>query len=232
MAENEPGIGGQLIGMLNIYIDPAAAVKQIPRKRSWLWPLLVSSLVTVVVQYLSVPIALRVMQQNPPGGMSAEQLQRSMGMIETMQKVGVFASPLIMAGMLALSAAILLGSCSVMGLVARFRDLFSLLCHCSLIGMLQTIAGYVVVRLKGDEIQTVEELQPSFGLGLIFHQGISKPVMAVLNYFSIFTIWYIVILSLAVACMTGSTKGKGFAAAAPVWLLGLLFFVGISFLRR
>ena len=155
-----------------------------------------------------------------------------MGMIQTMQKVGVFASPVIMAGILALSAAILLGSCSVLSMRATFRDLFSLVCHGSLIGMLQTIAGFVVIRMKGDEIQTVEELRPSFGLGLFFHEGIGKPALAVMDYFSIFTIWYIVILSLALACLTGSSKGKGFAAAAPAWLLGLLLVVGLSFLQR
>jgi hypothetical protein len=86
--------------------------------------------------------------------------------------------------------------------------------------------------MRGDEIQTVEELRPSFGLGLFFHEGIGKPALAVMDYFSIFTIWYVVILSLAVACLTGSSKGKGFAAAAPAWLIGLLLVVGISFLQR
>jgi hypothetical protein len=86
--------------------------------------------------------------------------------------------------------------------------------------------------MKGDEIQTLEELQPSFGLGLFIHEGVGKTMMAVLNYFSIFMIWYIVILGLALACLTGSSKGKGFAASAPSWLLGLLIVVGISFLRR
>jgi hypothetical protein len=230
--EEAAGLGEQLSGMLNIFIDPAAAVKQVRRKLSWLWPLLIAGVVTATLGYLNIPAAIRAMQMNPPGGITAEQLERSMGMIQTMQKVGVFASPAIMAGMLALGAAILLGSCSVLGLRATFRDLFSLACHGSLIGMLQTIAGFVVVRMKGDEIQTVEELQPSFGLGLFFHEGVSKPVMAVLNYFSIFTIWYIVILSLALACLTGSSKARGFAAAAPAWLIGLLFFVAISFLQR
>ena len=230
--EEAAGFGEQLSGMLNIFIDPEAAVKQVRRKLSWLWPLLIAGVVTATLGYLNIPLTIRAMQMNPPGGMTGEQLERSMGMIQTMQKVGVFASPVIMAGVLALSAAILLGSCSVLGMRTTFRDLFSLVCHGSLIGMLQAIAGFVVIRMKGDEIQTVEELRPSFGLGLFFHEGIGKPALAVMDYFSIFTIWYIVILSLALACLTGSSKGKGFAAAAPAWLIGLLFFVGISFLQR
>lgn len=230
--EETAGIGSQLAGMLNIFIDPAAAVVQVRRKLSWLWPLLIASAITVTIQYLMIPVAIRIMQLNPPGGMTAEQLERSMGVIQMTQKIAVFASPLLMAGMLALGAAILLGACSVLGLRARYLDLFSLGCHCSLISMLQQIAGFFVIRMKGDEIQTMEELQPSFGLGLFIHEGVSKPMMAVLNYFSIFMIWYIIILGLALACLTGSSKGKAFAASAPAWLLGLLLVVGISFLRR
>ena len=231
-ASESAGFGSQLMGMLNIYIDPAAAVSQIRRKNSWLWPLLIVSIVAVTVQYMSIPTVMRVMQTNPPSGMTAEQLERSLPMIQTVQKVTAFAIPVFMAGMMALSAAVLLGTCSVMGLRSSFRELFSLACHCSLITILQFIAGFIVVRMKGDEIQTLQELQPSFGLGLFIHEGVSKPMMAVLNYFSIFMIWYIVIMSLTVAHMTGSSKGKGFVAAIPSWLLGLLFFVGMSFLQR
>ncbi len=230
---SEPaGFGGQLVGMLNIFIDPAGAIKAIRRPWSWLWPLLIASVVTVVVQLMLVPTTMRIMQMNPPGGMTAEQFESRMGMIQTMQKVGVFVTPVFLAAMLALGAAILLLSCTVLGMSASFHDLFSLASHCSLITVLQTVAGLLVVRMKGDEIQTLAELRPSFGLGLFFHEGISKPLLATLDYFSIFVIWNIVVTSLALAYLTGSSKGKGFAAAAPSWLLGLLIFIGVAQLQR
>jgi hypothetical protein len=226
------GFGEQMMGMLNIFIDPAGAIKAIKNKWSWLWPLLIFSGVTVVVQLMLVPTTMRILQTNPPGGMTVEQFESRMGMIQTMQKVGVFVTPVFLAAMLALAAAILLLACTVMGMNASFRDLFSLVSHCSLISMLQTIAGYFVIRMKGDEIQTIAEMRPSFGLGLLFHEGIGKPLLATLDYFSIFTIWNIIITSLALAYLTGSSKGKGFAAAAPSWLLGLLIFIGVSYLQN
>lgn len=225
------GFGEQLMGMLNIFIDPAGAIKAIRNKWSWLWPLLIFSAVTIVVQLMLVPTTMRILQTNPPGGMTPEQFESRMGMIQTMQKVSVFVTPVFLAAMLALGAAILLLACTVMGMNASFRDLFSLVSHCSLISMLQTIASFFVIRMKGDEIQTIAEMRPSFGLGLFFHEGISKPLLATLDYFSLFTIWNIIIASLALAYLTGSSKGKGFAAAAPSWLLGLLIFIGVSYLQ-
>ncbi len=222
----------QLVGMLNIFVDPAATVKRIPRSYSWLWPLLIVSVVMAAISLGLVPVTLRVMQENPPGGLSAEQLQRALPMIETSQKVLAWATPVVFGVLLAFQAAILLVSCVLTGIRARYRDLFSLLAHGALIGVLQSVAGYAVVRLKGDQIQTLEELQPGFGLDLLIGASISKPLMAALKYFSVFTIWYIIILGIALAALAGVTKKKAYLASAPVWLLSMLLAVALSFVRR
>jgi len=103
--EEAAGFGEQLSGMLNIFIDPAAAVKQVRRKLSWLWPLLIAGAITVTVGFLMIPkiMMTRPMVNRIILGIAAEQLERYM-------RIGVFLSTLIMAAMLALSAAILLGA--------------------------------------------------------------------------------------------------------------------------
>jgi hypothetical protein len=50
-------------------------------------------------------------------------------------------------------------------------------------------------------------------------------LLAFVNFFSIFEIWYIVILGLSLAYLTGSSKGKAFAAITPAWLIPLLLAV-------
>ena len=221
-----------MIEMFNIFLDPAASARRIPQRLSWLAPLLVVGIGGALISWFTVPTVMRVMQLDPPGGMTAEQLERSIGVIETTQRVMGLASPLLAAGFLALLAAVLLGACSVLDIKSSFRDLFSLLAHGSLISFLGQVAGFIVLRIKGDEIQTMEELQPSFGLDLIFHEGLSKPAAAALKYFSIFTIWYIVMVTLTLAALTGCKKGRAFLAITPVWFLPLIFMVGLSFLRR
>lgn len=221
-----------MIGMFNIFLDPAATARRIPERLSWLPPLLLVGIGGALISWFTVPTVMRVMQMNPPGGMTAEQLQRSIGVIETTQRVMGLASPLLAAGFLALLAVILLGACSVLDIKTKFRDLFSLLAHGSLISFVGQLAGFVVLRIKGDEIQTMEELQPSFGLDLIFHEGLSKPLAAALKYFSIFTIWYIVMVALTLAALAACKKGRAFLAMTPVWFLPLIFVVGLSFLRR
>jgi hypothetical protein len=117
---------------------------------------------------------------------------------------------------------------SVMGAVtgarAKFRDVFSLMAGCALIPALQYIATFVVVRVKGDEVHSVEQLTPPFGLD-IFVQDLHGVAFAVVNFFSIFEIWYIVVLVVGFAALAKCSKGKAFTTTAPAWILQLLIRV-------
>jgi hypothetical protein len=223
--------GDQFLGMMNIFVDPASAVKRIHRKASWLWPLLLVSAGTIILSLLSLPIVMRVMTENPPAGMPAGQIEKSIGMIETMQRVSIFFTPVLLAGIWALLAWVLSLVCSVAGMNARFRDLFSLLAHCALIPLVGQIAGFIVVSVKADQIESLAELKPAFGLDLLFHDGIDRQLLAVLNYFSMFTIWYIIVLAVGLAHLAGVSKSKAFLASIPVWLLPLPFMVAGSFFQ-
>jgi hypothetical protein len=225
-------VNDQLIGMANIFVDPGATVKRVVQhKNSWVLPLVIISLITIVVSLWQIPLAMRIMEQNPPGGMTAEQFQQRAGMISTMQKVGVFFTPVIVAIIALIQAWLISVTCSIMGLRAKVRDVFSLIMYASLIPTLGVIAGFLVVRAKANEIQSLDELRPAFGLDIFIHEGVSKPVQAILSYFSIFTIWYIVVLSIGVARLAEAPVSKGFIATIPAWLLSLLFFVGAASLR-
>ena len=77
------------------------------------------------------------------------------------------------------------------------------------------------MRTKGDEITSQEQMSPAFGLDIFIPaHGV---LLTHLNFFSIFQIWSLVILALALAALTGSSKGKAFAAITPAWLIPLIF---------
>ena len=218
-----------ILSMLNIFIDPKEAVKGFDSKWAWVWPLLVVALVAGVVRWLIVPLALQAMQYEPPGKMTQEQLQAAMPRIQMMSKIGVFAAPITSGLMMAMVAGLLAGACAVLDIKASFHSLFTLVAHCSLINAVQGVANYVVLNLKRDEIQSIQQLIPHFGLDLLMSDGANKQLVALLGYFSIFQIWYLVVLALGLAFLAGVPKGKAFAAITPVWLLGLIMRIGASF---
>lgn len=230
-SEPQPGMGTRIIGMFNIFVDPEGAAKNIRLSWSWAPPLVLSSLIIGICGYLLIPTTLRVMQMNPPGNMTSEDLEKALPMMQFMQKLSVVASPVIIGVFAAIGAGILTGVCAVMNIKSRFQENFSLLTHAGLIGAVSYLAGFIVV-INRTAIQSVQELKPGFGFDLLLDDGANRFLYAFLNYFSVFTVWYILMLALTFAFLTRISKPKAFAATAPVWMLGLLFsLVGAVFQR-
>jgi hypothetical protein len=164
-------------------------------------------------------IDVQMAQRNMP----PEQLERAKDMGHMIGKVIGFAIPVFLWLFAMLLALLVTVTGSMVGLRTKFRDVFCIMAACSLISSLQYAATYVVLRSKGDEITNQEQMTPPFGLDIFVNAH--GPLLAVLNFFSIFEIWYLVIVGLTLAYLTGSSKGKAFAAITPAWLIPLLFKV-------
>ncbi len=229
--EQKLGIGDGIVGMLNIFVDPKGAAKRVPAPLSWLWPVITLSIIYGVFTYLMLPYALtlidlRMSQQNVP----AEQLERARTVTHMITQVGVLFTPLVWIGVVALLSWIVGVMGSIAGLRAKFRNVFSLMAACQLILSLQLIAIYIVIHAKGDDITSPEQLTPPFGLD-IFLQNIHGALFALINFFSIFEIWYLIVLTIGLAALAKTSTGKAFFAITPVWLLGLLYRVVAAMLQ-
>ena len=229
MAEENASAASGFLGMFNAFVDPAGLAKASKAKLFWLWPTIVTTIVFIVVGYLLMPYTLqvgeaRIAAQNVP----PERLESTRNVARIFTQVFVFVIPVFIVLFTMLGAWLVSVTGSIMGLRAKFRDIFSLMMACTLISDLQYIASYIVLRTKGDEITTQEQLMPPFGLDIFIPaHGF---LLAILNFFSIFQIWYLVILALALAALTGSSKGKAFAAITPAWLIPLIFrMIGAAF---
>lgn len=229
MAEENPSAASGVLGMFNAFVDPAGLARACKAKLFWLWPLIVASIVFIVIGYMMMPFTLqladaRIAAQNVP----AERLENARNMAHTISNVIVFVVPVFLVLFTMLGAWLVAVTGSIVGLRAKFRDIFSIMMACSLISCLQYIANYIVLRTKGDEITTQDQMTPPFGLDIFIPAH--GALLAILNFFSIFQIWYLVILALALASLSGSTKGKAFVAITPAWLVPLIFkIIGSAF---
>jgi len=223
--EQKLSVGDGFIGMLNAFVDPAGLAKRVPAPLSWLWPVITLCVIYLVFGYLMLPytlavVDLRLSQQN----ISAEQAERARNLTHTVTQFSFLATPVIIIGLLALFAWLVTVTGSIAGVRAKFRNVFSLMAACALIPALQYIATYIVVHAKGDEITSQEQLTPPFGLD-IFLQNIHGALFGLVNFFSIFEIWYLIVLTFALAYLSKSTKGKAFFAITPAWVVPLLLRV-------
>lgn len=229
--ETRPSVSAGLTGIFNVFIDPAATAKAVRAPLAWLWPLIITSVVSIIYGLFFTPLLIDTMRKYPPGGASGPQLDQALRITEMMSRISMFVSPVIIAAFIALFAALVMLTASMMSVRVKFRDMFSLLSACSLISAVQIIANYFVLRAKADEIGSMQQLQPPFGLD-IFFSDLKGPLFAILNYFSLFQVWYLVMLALALSYLAGTSKGKAFAAITPAWLIPLLFKIVGSLFQR
>ena len=218
-------VGDGIVGMLNAFVDPKGLAARVPAPLSWLWPLIVLCVIYVVFGYLMMPytmayIDLRMSQQNMP----PEQLERARTITHAVYQFLPAATPVIVIAVFALLAWLVGLMGSIAGVRAKFRDIFSLMANCALIQGLQVIAAYIVIRSKGEEITSQEQLTPALGLD-IFFPNLHGTLLTVLNYFSIFQVWYLVVLTIGLAYLAKTTKGKAFFAITIAWLVPLLLRV-------
>lgn len=223
--EQKLSVGDGFVGMLNVFVDPKATARRVPAPLSWLWPLITLSLISVVFGYLMTPYIMqafdaRLRQATVP----PEQFERVQNFYHILAQVIPVISPLtVIIGLLLLAWLVGLTG-SMAGVRVRFRDVFSLISACWLVQSLQTIATYIVLRSKGDEITSQEQLTPPFGLDIAL-QNVHGALGAVLNFFSIFEIWYLVVLTIGLAYLGKTTKGKAFFAITVAWVVPLLLRV-------
>lgn len=230
--EQPETIGDDLVGMGSFFVDPEGAARRIPHKWFWVGPVIVISIISVVAALLRLPITEHVMQNMPvPPNVSPEQFQRNLDLGLRIQQIAIWFTPLIVVIVDLVAALILLAMSSVLSAKAKFLSLFNLIAGCSLIQGLAAIAGIAILRAKG-EVSTVAELQPALGLDIFMPEGSNKFLVALLASFSIFEIWWIVMIVLIYSRAFRVSKGKAFAAIFPLVLLGMLVrLVGAAFAR-
>jgi hypothetical protein len=239
MATTMPGSSAQsetlandLAGMGSFFIDPPGAARRIFHKWFWIGPLVVFSIVSMVASYLMLPMVQHVLEVSPiPAGSSPEQYQSGMDVAMTIQRVSMYFSPAIVAVILALQALAIWATCSVLTIDVKFRWLFNLVAGCSLIQVLASIASLAILKGKG-EISTMAELRPALGLDIFLPEGTNKYATAFLGYFSIFEIWWIVMMVLVFSTAFRVSKGKALAAVLPLIMVSILLRMGAAAFQR
>lgn len=221
-----------LAGMGNFFIDPAGAAPRIFRKWFWIGPLVLFSIVSITASTMMMPLMRHVMEVAPiPSNVTPEQYQKQMEMGLKIQSVAIYFAPLFGAVLYAIQAAILLGMSSIMSVPAKFLSMFNLVAGCSLIQLLASIASLVILKAKG-EVSTMAELRPALGLDIFLPEGSNKFLAAFLGYFSVFEIWWIVMIVLIFSAAFRVSKGKAFSVVLPLILLNVLLRVGAAAFSR
>ncbi len=220
-------LAAPMLGAFDILLAPRDAYRRLDQRASWLIPLFLVALGTILVQRAMLPYVLRVLELTMPVGTEPEQIEAALRMTQLMNQLGWITVPLLLPLKWLLGALLMAGACIALDVQIERRPLFALLAQVSVVGLLQQITVWMIVVSRGEGVATVADLDPALGFQLLV-PSLEGIALAVAQTFSFFTLWWIALLVMGVAHRSGCSLKKAFAVVSPLWLLLLIFRIGLA----
>ena len=66
-----------LLGILNVFIDPASTARRVQLKWFWIYPLIVLSIISAISLLQLIPFTIHATSVDPPNGVSGPQLDQA-----------------------------------------------------------------------------------------------------------------------------------------------------------
>lgn len=223
--ERSESFASDLAGMFSFLFDPQGAARRLPRKWFWVAPTLLCCIAFMIYSAVSSPILSHYMQTAPiPNGVNPDQYAQMLRMQEKFAWVGMIVAPLMVLFMFVIFSALTFAVSSMFAIQAKFGKIFNLFAGCSIFSAIQALVWALILKMKG-EISATSEIRPPLGLDIFLPDGTSKLLMGIASYFSIFQIWYIVMIVLIFSIGFRVSKGKAMAVITPAIVLGLAFTI-------
>ncbi len=225
-------LADNLTGIMAFLIDPGSAARRIFHQRFWIAPWILMTIVAFASSYFTLPVVQHVLDIAPvPPGTDPAAAQKGAEMGMKIGHIAMYAAPVTTLLLFCIQAAILYGMTAVLSIRATFVNMLNLVAGCSIIQVLAAMAAVVIIRMKTD-ISTMAELRPALGLDIFMPEGTNKFLVAFLGYFSVFEIWWLVMMILVLSSAFRISKGKALLVVSPIVLISLIFrLTGTAFAR-
>lgn len=207
--------------LVRVLFAPTEVFEENREKPAFWIPWIIVSVLILAITMLSFPYTMAAMR------LGAEA--RGQPLPASMESIARFSSlvavPVMMLLMCLVSAGLMYLVLLAAGGTVRYKGLLSVSIMGGLIGVLQVLLTFVVLKMRGPEgLQTIADYQVSFGLDLLLPQDASLPrlVSGALKAITPFSIWSLVLTAIGVRVTEKTSNGAAWAASAAAFLLGVV----------
>jgi hypothetical protein len=234
--------------IVGVFIAPVATFKYLARRPDFWSVFIVLSLLSIAAAVIVLPktlpaqISLAVEKvQNTPG-MPEEGRKAAIEMIPKITPIAtyvgaVLATPIGLAVLFLLSAAILFFISLMQGLDTDFKRLLGVIPWASLIGLPSSIINAVILMMRDamdkTQIMDLRYLRPFSLLSLIPQSvDLPRPVEMILTMIDPFYVWGIIVLVIAVQQANKSKQSQAVLSVTILTVLTLIAFGAMSLLNN
>ena len=159
-------------------------------------------------------------------------MQQALAFSERFKYIGLMFVPIFLLIRWAFVSALLYFLCVLLEAPGelRYRGVFSVVVYSEMILLFMSIVNVLVLYAKGiGSVQHITDLQAVVGLDFLLKNKMSNlPLYTFLSSINVFTIWYLVTLTIGISVLTGYRKLKSALIVTGVWLLGVAFQLAMS----
>jgi hypothetical protein len=207
--------------MVRVLFSPTAVFEEQKEAPTFWVPWLVLCVLLIAVTLLGFQYQLAAAR------LGAEATGRPFpASVETIMRFSMIAGvPIVTLIMLLITAGVMYLVLMGSGGEVRYKGLMSVAVFSGMLGVLQVLATFAVLKLRGPEgLTTVADYQVSFGLDLLLPTDASVPkfVGAILRGLSPFSLWGLMITATGIHVMEKTSKAAAWTAAVVSLLLGLV----------
>lgn len=220
------GFGGKLA---NIFASPGKTFQELDRRPTWIAPLIITILVTVIATQIAFPIIMNAQLENirsnpniPPERLQAIETQLSQNaqtqriITVVSQVIGTPIVFLILAGIFYLMGTVILGGDST------YKKVLSVLSWSYCILIISAIVSTALIIAKGNMNVSLSLalLLPADAIGTRFYTFMSK--------FDFFIIWFLAVFAIGFGYIYRFSTAKAFTAVGILWAIWIAVSVALS----
>jgi len=215
---------------VKIFSDPAPAFESIRIKPTWLFPVIVTIIMAVIMIFLTTDLQLQAQKDAILNSERIPEEQKD-ALIEGMEGAGAVKTIVLPSGAaiigsfiyFALAGAVFMLIGNVfMGGQTSYKQNFALAAWGSIIGIAETIVKIPLMISKGSyNVYT--------SLALLLDESESKTVLfQVFDAIDLFAIWKIVIFAIGFSVIYKFSQKKGYMAIIPLYLIIIAISIGFK----
>ncbi len=206
--------------LIDIFIDPVKVFRRIGAGLPWWQPFIVIAIASSAIAYFQQPINKQLFLLNERG-LSEEQLQVQGEMMDRFGLVGLIATPIVVLIIYVILAALCNVAVNLASGKSNFKKILCLLSFTAFVGIIEQGLRMLIIHKRGIEnITSRDDLYAiSFSLTRLFPaDGLLR---AVLESFSIFQIWFLILFTIGVSVVYEISRKAALIPTFVVWLLGV-----------
>ena len=228
---------GGFARLLNVFASPGEVFADIARKPTWVWCLVLTTLVAVGAQLVAVPhidmeATIRARMAERSTEITDEQMDTILQRADKLAYIGPAASVVVVPLAMIILAAVYLLGIKMSGSDADFLKAFSTTLHAYWPSTLvKGGLGIVLMQRLGKvPANELKDLVKS-NLGAFLSPDAPKWLGALGSTLDIFNLWAIALLVIGLSVVGGIPRKRAGIVVAVIWLLWIAGKVGVAFIR-